>query len=209
MSGTRNGERGRQTGAMRRFTLVLPLIPLTLLAGSAPGPAPAPVPASAPKPASSPAAAPAADPWAPVRFLLGDWIGEGSGEPGQGSGWTRFKFDLEGRIIRRINHAEYPPKPGEAKGTVHDDRMTLFPENGALKAIYFDNEGHVIRYLVSAEKENAVFTSEPGPGPRFKLVYHPLPDGRLRLDFFIAPPGGSFKPYLGALLKRGALPSGG
>lgn len=42
-----------------------------------------------------------------------------------------------------------------------------------MKAIYFDNEGHVIHYDVSAPNPTtAIFLSEaPHPGPQFRLVY--------------------------------------
>ena len=42
-----------------------------------------------------------------------------------------------------------------------------------LKAIYFDNEGHVIHYDVSTPTATTVmFLSDPAtPGPQFRLVY--------------------------------------
>jgi hypothetical protein len=47
------------------------------------------------------------------------------------------------------------------------------PPGQPLKAIYFDNEGHVIHYGVSTPTPNsAVFISdESAPGPHFRLVY--------------------------------------
>lgn len=46
--------------------------------------------------------------WSSLRFLLGDWIGEGSGNPGQGTGSFTFAFDLDEKILIRRNHMEYP-----------------------------------------------------------------------------------------------------
>jgi hypothetical protein len=41
-----------------------------------------------------------------------------------------------------------------------------------LRAIYFDNEGHVIHYNVSTPKsQSVVFLSSPGEGPQFRLTY--------------------------------------
>jgi hypothetical protein len=53
-----------------------------------------------------------------------------------------------------------------------------------LKAIYFDNEGHVIHYNVSVPIANKVeFLSEAGPGPQFRLTYEligPLMTGKFQ-----------------------------
>ena len=98
-----------------------------------PGPAAEPTPA-APSP-SQPAAAvalpllylpgsstePAAgdDPWACYRFLIGEWAGEGSGQPGQGKGAFSLAPDLQGKILLRKNHAEYPAS-GDRPAAAHD-----------------------------------------------------------------------------------------
>ena len=41
-------------------------------------------------------------------YLLGSWEGEGSGEPGQGTGGFVFELSLDGNLISRRSHAEYP-----------------------------------------------------------------------------------------------------
>ena len=53
------------------------------------------------------------------------------------------------------------------------DERRLGPENQPLKAIYFDNEGHVIHYDVSTpDSTTAIFLSETSPSaPQFRLVY--------------------------------------
>jgi hypothetical protein len=56
----------------------------------------------------------------------------------------------------------------------HNDLLYIFQEapSQPLKAIYFDNEGHVIRYDLSTPSPNsAVFLSEAAPGPHFRLIY--------------------------------------
>jgi hypothetical protein len=37
--------------------------------------------------------------WANWSWLIGEWKGEGSGQPGQGGGTFSFKTDLDGKII--------------------------------------------------------------------------------------------------------------
>ena len=57
----------------------------------------------------------------------------------------------------------------------HGDLLYLFQDaaGASLKAIYFDNEGHVIHYTVTTPTPtSAVFLSDPAaPGPQFRLMY--------------------------------------
>lgn len=32
--------------------------------------------------------------WGGLEFLIGEWTGGGSGQPGQGSGWFSLKFEI-------------------------------------------------------------------------------------------------------------------
>lgn len=90
------------------------------------------------------------DPWADWKFLLGEWAaGESSGVPGQASkGSFTLAPDLNGKILVRKNHAEYPPANGRP-AIVHDDLMIIYRAAGATRAFYSDNEGHVIQYRIS------------------------------------------------------------
>ena len=100
----------------------------------------------------------------------------------------------------RTSYAEYPATAGRPASR-HDDLMIVYatPE-GSVRADYYDNEGHVIRYVVqSPGPGRAVFLSEPlGGQPRFRLSYALDAAGVLKGEFAIAPPGEppAFKPYL-------------
>lgn len=148
------------------------------------------------------AQAPAGDPYAALRFLIGEWVADG---PAAGdSGHFEFTSDVQGNVLIRRNHAEYPAANGRPAAN-HDDLMVIYREGGTL-AIYFDNEGHVIRYAVEAGAPDAVaFVSEAASAtPRYRLSYKKLPDGRLGGKFEIAPPGKpeEFKTYLEWTAKR-------
>ena len=149
------------------------------------------------------APAPAADSFAPVRFLEGEWKGEGGGLPGQSVGAASFRFELDGRVMVRRSFAESPASNGRPASR-HEDLMTLFAEGGQLKALYADNEGHVIRYLVAPVAGGVAFTSEAGPGPGFRLTYQKKDDSLVTLRFEIAPPGkpGVFATYLEAVTRK-------
>ena len=149
-----------------------------------------------------------ADEWGAFRFLLGDWVGEGSGQPGEGSGTFSFRFDLENKVLVRRDHSEYPAAQGRP-AIVHDGLMIVYPRPGhdGVVAIYFDNEGHVIQYQVGVEREGntVVFVSEPAAAaPRFRLSYDRMTNDTVNVEFEIAPPGqpDAFKRYVSGRSRR-------
>jgi hypothetical protein len=148
------------------------------------------------------------DPWADWKFLLGEWAaGESSGVPGQASkGFFTLRPDLDGKILVRKNHAEYPPANGRP-AIVHDDLMIVYHESGATKAFYSDNEGHVIRYdvSVSPDKKRIVFLGEKIPGtPQYRLTYEDVNPGMAKVLFEVAAPDkpGQFAKYVEATVLR-------
>lgn len=134
-----------------------------------------------------------------LDFLVGKWVGvaDAAGtQLGAGSGACSFELELNGKILVRKNSAAY------ASGVVHDDLMVVYLEDSVTRAIYFDPEEHVIRYRVSAPSaKRAVFESEAGAGPRYRLTY--WADGALlRVSFEMAGPGGDYKMYTSGALKH-------
>jgi hypothetical protein len=125
---------------------------------------------------ASPAAA--SDSWARWRFLLGEWAGTGSGDPGAGSGGSTFALQLDENILVRHSRADYPAAAGRP-AVAHRDLLIVYPgaSDSLFRAAYFDNEGHVIQYrvLVPAAGGRAIFDSEgTDPGPRFRLAYQAM-----------------------------------
>jgi hypothetical protein len=69
--------------------------------------------------------------------------------------------------------------------------------NDTPRAIYFDSEGHTIRYNLTFPAAGRVVFESDGtqPGPRYRLSYSlngPALDGK----FEVAPPGAVYKAYL-------------
>src|ERR1700674_2948307 len=131
------------------------------------------------------------DSWAGWKFLLGEWTaGEAGGVPGQASsGSFSLTPDLAGQVFLRKSHSEYPAANGHP-AIVHDDLMVIYREAGTVKAFYADNEGHVIRYNVTAPagKKKLIFVSEQTAGqPQFRLSYEELEPGTVNVVFEIAP----------------------
>lgn len=133
----------------------------------------------------------------PLRFLIGEW--QAIDTPAGETGAFAFKFGAQDHIIVRTNEAVYAAT-AEHPASRHDDLMVVYSERGAIKADYFDNEGHVIRYAVEPRVGSAVaFVSEPIAGePRYRLTYTMSATGTLLGSFEIASPRvpDAFKPYL-------------
>jgi hypothetical protein len=163
-------------------------------------------------PLASPAKPPAAkqdakvgDPWAALRFLVGSWKADpGGGKPGKpvGGGFT-FSIDLDAKVAVRHGRSEFAPRPGEARGVVHEDLTVVYPKGTALQAICWDSEGHVIRYGVRSGAGTVIFESDPGqPGPRSRLVYARRGADEVEVSFAVAPPGRDYEPHVSGLARR-------
>lgn len=143
-----------------------------------------------------------ADPLQALSFLEGTWDAKTeSGSAGaQVNGTYTFQRELRRHILaRHTNNVE------ACKGPVdydceHGDLLYVYQDAGgsSLKAIYFDNEGHVIHYDVSTPTPTtAVFLSESSqPGPQFRLLYE-LKDRVMSGKFQMRMPGQeAWKSYL-------------
>jgi hypothetical protein len=122
------------------------------------------------------------DPFNALQFLTGEWVGEGAGSPGQSAGACSFTLDLQGKVLIRKSYAV------STKGR-HEDLMVVYLDEASknLKAVYFDNEGHVIHYTVDAGPDSAVFRNE-----QYRLTYRKDRADKLAMDFDVAAPG---KPF--------------
>jgi hypothetical protein len=156
------------------------------------------------------------DPWKLYGFLIGEWKGEGGGEPGKGSGVFSFDWDLQKKVLVRRNRAAYPATQGRPASS-HEDLMVIYQgeSDGPTRAIYFDSEGHVINYAAtfSEDKRTLTFLSSAVPGaPRFRLSYTNEKADAVHIKFEIAPPGrpDDFKTYLEGNARRqeGRKPEG-
>jgi hypothetical protein len=139
-----------------------------------------------------------ADPFAELAPLLGSW----EARSGDAKGGFTLERALGGKVLVRKNHAEYPDRK-----QVHDDLMVIYAEGAATRADYYDSEGHVIRYAVTATpaQKRVVFLSDAQPGaPRFRLTYDYGGKDVLALAFDIAPPNApdAWKSYIQATVHR-------
>lgn len=137
-------------------------------------------------------------------WLIGSWEGIGSGKPGEGKGFFSFEYQLDQNVIVRKSHSEYPSKDLKNK-TIHKDLMIVYlDENKKLsKAIYFDNEGHIINYSISYSEKTITFLSETiAKMPTFKLTYQLLENKEINTVFEISMDGKNFNTYIEGKSKK-------
>jgi hypothetical protein len=144
------------------------------------------------------------DNWDKLNWLTGTWLGEGNGKPGKGGGTFSFSFDLNKNILVRKSHSEYKSNKKDSRIT-HEDLMVIYPESGEklMKALYFDNEGHIIEYTVSYSGKSVIFLSEKqANAPIFRLIYTPLDTCIVNTKFEISADGINFNTYIEGISKR-------
>ena len=157
------------------------------------------VPGSMSVPAQGPAVAKASDPFEALGFLLGSWKAHGTGGGAVADGTYAFRRELGGHVLARHSGGANCKGP-ESFDCQHRDLLYVYAEapGQPLKAIYFDNEGHVIHYdVMTPEPTSVVFLSETASGgPRFRLSYA-LKGGVMSGSFAMQPPGQTtWRPYL-------------
>jgi len=115
------------------------------------------------------------DPWKALSFLEGTWEAKTQGDAGVAtSGVYAFQMELNRHVMARHSSSDPGCKGPASFDCAHGDLLYIFQDlpGQPLKAIYFDNEGHVIHYdVTSPTPTSVVFLSEPAPGPQFRLVY--------------------------------------
>jgi hypothetical protein len=151
------------------------------------------------------------DPFAPIRFFVGEWRGNASGEPGaEGAVERTYAFVLEGRFLHERNVTTYAPGEANPKGERHE-HWSLFSYDRARKQIVlrqFHEESFVNTYVLARESTalRLVFTSEDfenfDDAWRGRETYELRSPDELVETFELAAPGKDFAVYSRSELKR-------
>ena len=141
------------------------------------------------------------DPWKALAFLQGTWEAKTTGDSNvTAMGTYTFRTELKDHILARHSTNSAGCKGPATYDCDHGDLLYIYQDapGQPLKAIYFDNEGHVIHYDVSTpDTTTALFLSDASrPGPQFRLLYE-LKDAVMSGKFQMRMPGQSeWKSYL-------------
>jgi hypothetical protein len=142
------------------------------------------------------------NPFQPFSFLIGTWEAKTVNTPDVTAGGTyTFQLELKNHILARHSIANSAACKGPADfNCEHGDLLYIYADapGQPLHAIYFDNEGHVIHYTVTAPTATtAEFLSDASePGPQFRLLYE-LKGTVMAGKFQMRMPGQQdWRPYL-------------
>jgi hypothetical protein len=119
----------------------------------------------------------AGDPLGKLSFLEGTWAAKtiGGSASAASEGSYTFQRELNGHVLARHTLAQKNCSGPDSYNCAHTDLLYVYTDapGQPLKAIFFDSEGHVIRYSIATPApETAVFISdEQVPGPQFRLTY--------------------------------------
>jgi hypothetical protein len=156
---------------------------------------------------------PAPDPWAPVRFLVGEWRGTTTGNPGEGTVARKYEFVLGGRYLHERNTSTYPVQEKNKKGEVHEHWSFLSHDRQRKTIVFrqFHIEGFVNQYVYAADKSTPtrlVFESESFENLnskwRARETYEILGPDEFVETFELAPPDKPFELYSTNRLVRAA-----
>lgn len=142
--------------------------------------------------------------WDKWNWLIGEWDGTGSGQPGQGDGIFTFKPEPDKKIIVRKGHSTYKGSANKSEA-VHDDLMIIYPDytGNVSKAIYFDNEGHTINYSITYVEKSIIFLSSRTQNtPLFRLSYTLLENDLVNTKFEMSQDSEKFTTYTEGKSRR-------
>ena len=149
--------------------------------------------------------------WLLLKPFVGEWKGEGGGQPGKGRYERSYQFILNKRFIEIRNKSTYEPTMQHPSGEVHEDIGYFSYDNGRKIFVLrqFHLEGFVNQFRIdsiSPDKKTIVFISESieniPPGYRAKETYRIVSDNEIEEIFEIAEPNKKFTVYSKVKLVR-------
>lgn len=149
--------------------------------------------------------------WIPFKLFIGEWVGEGGGDPGTGKYERSYAFVLNNNFIEIKNKSTYAPTEKYPAGEVHED-IGYFSYDKILKQFMlrqFHAEGFVNEYAldsISPSGKTIVFTTiriENIPaGWRARETYRLTGENEMEELFELAEPGKEFTTYSKTLFRR-------
>lgn len=142
--------------------------------------------------------------WLPLKPFIGQWVGEGGGEPGKGIYERSYQFILNKNFIEIKNKSTYQPTDKHPKGEVHEDigYFSYDKSTRKFKLRQFHIESFAIEFVldsISADKKTIVFVSvaiENIPkGYRARETYRLISENEIEETFELAESDKEFEVY--------------
>ena len=155
---------------------------------------------------------PVSEVFASLRFFVGSWRGDQSGQPGKGASERTYEFVLNDSFLQVKNTSTYPPQEKNKNGEVHHDMIGYDRTRKRFMFRQFHQEGFVNTYVQeeSGDAKKLVFTSETieniAAGWRARETYLILSNDEFVERFELAEPGKDFSLYSEAHPKRVTSP---
>lgn len=148
--------------------------------------------------------------WKPIRFLLGDWSGEGTGFGRRSSVLHTYEFILQEQFIHSRTIAKFEPESRDAEGEVHEDWgfFSYDPQRQTIVFREFLSEGYVNAHFletVEPPTDTLVFSSEScegAGGMRVRLTIRVTGQDEYEMALELAQPEGEFDTCQTVTMKR-------
>jgi hypothetical protein len=130
-------------------------------------------------------------------WLIGEWKDTDPHKSGTEGSSFSFTFDLDKKIIVRKSNSSNIDITGRYK-FFHKDLMIIYPDQTGKtdKAIYFDNEGHIINYRISFEGRSVIFKNyDMGNNPEYRLTYTRIDNQTINRKFELSRDRENFTTY--------------
>jgi hypothetical protein len=149
--------------------------------------------------------------WTNLKFLIGLWRGNGSGQAGTSNVERSYQLILNGKFLQVRNKSIYAPQSQNPQGEVHQDLGLISYDETRKTYVFrqFHIEGFVNQYVMdylAPDGKTIVFTSESieniPAGWRARESYQVVNPDEFIETFELAAPGRNFELYVRSQFKR-------
>lgn len=146
----------------------------------------------------------------PFLYLIGEWKGEGTGQPGVSAATVKYEFVLDSSFIRFEGKSVYRPQEKNPKGETHRGMGLIGYDriNQRYFAYIFHNESFAEQDSLTFSADSSEFslhslslTNIPA-GWRSKSTFKKIDNRTYQQVFELAPPDKEFSTYVTNRMKR-------
>lgn len=143
--------------------------------------------------------------WTLFKSLIGQWKGQGSGEPGNSVVERSYKLGIGGTFLVGDNRSVYPPQKANPSGETHVNHDLIGFDRLRKKYVMrqFHSEGFVNQYVldeIAPDGKKLVWVTEAieniASGWRARETYLVKNDNEFTEIFELSPPGKDFQLYV-------------